>query len=153
MQHGLGRSEGRRCPLLPLRRRPARQNPLAGNLRQPDLRRTDAQPVVHVREHLGLCVLRRRPGRIEALIPAKSNGPGARAGAVFFFSHRRTIPRPNRPAQCFGSTTDTSIVALPGAAKLATSAPIAFHSGVAATAFKASGLSNHNCLLWPSAAA
>jgi hypothetical protein len=53
--------------------------------------------------------------------------------------HARTM----QSAQCFGSTTDTNAVEPPGAAKLATSAAIAFHSGVAVTDFKTSGLSNH----------
>jgi hypothetical protein len=44
----------------------------------------------------------------------------------------------------FGSTTETTAVEVPGGAKLATSATTAFHSGVAATDLKISGLSNHS---------
>ena len=44
----------------------------------------------------------------------------------------------------FGSTAETKMVTLPGGAKLATSSAIAFHSGVAATDLKTSGLSNHS---------
>ena len=58
---------------------------------------------------------------------------------------RRELARTAGPFfYLFGSTTETTAVEEPGAAKLATSSTIAFHSGVAAADLKTSGLSNHS---------
>ena len=61
----------RRRALLRSRRRYDRQGASAGDLRQPLLRRQEAQPAVHVRQHLDLCALCGYPGRAASVARAK----------------------------------------------------------------------------------
>ena len=81
-----GPTRGGRGPLLRAERRPDRQDPPAGDVRQPVLRRQEAEPAVHGGEHLGLRRLRRRPGRAEAV-----NGN---------FLFREVEPNSKRPGIC-----------------------------------------------------
>ena len=55
--YGLGRSVGGRRALLCPERRPDREDPFAGGLRQSLLRREEEGSAVHVRQHVGLCAV------------------------------------------------------------------------------------------------
>ena len=98
--------------------RPDRQDPPAGDVRQPLLRRQEAEPAVHGGEHLGLRRLRRRPGRAEAVNERSlvREGPTrsdrgytqrswlarreVREGSI---RDRPSCPRPARPSELFDS--------------------------------------------------
>ena len=68
VQHGLGRPEGRRRALLQPLGGSARQDPPAGDVRQPGLWRAAQEPSVRLRQHVGLRTLCRHAGRAETVI-------------------------------------------------------------------------------------
>ena len=65
--HGLGGSQGGRRALLCAGRHHDRQDPRAGNGRQPHLRRHAAQSALHLRLVIALCLLHERTWRLEAV--------------------------------------------------------------------------------------